>query len=383
MAGPLKGIRILELAGIGPAPFAGMMLADHGAEVIRLCRVGQAVAGHASADSAPQDILLRSRQTIEVDLQSAEGVAVALDLAASSDGLIEGFRPGVLERLGLGPDRLLSRNPKLVIGRMTGWGQQSPYGQLAGHDINYIAVAGALHAMGRRDQKPTPPMNVVGDFGGGAMMLAFGMVSALLHARTAGVGQVIDCAMTDGAALLMSMAWSFRSVGLWEDRCGTNAIDTGSHFYDSYETADGKFVAIGPIEPKFYAILLDKLGLSDDSLFAAQYDRSRWSELSDRLEAIFRLRTRDQWCDLLMDSDSCFAPVLSLDEAPRHPHNLSRETFIEEAGVMQPAPAPRYSATPADRPRMADGTTSTRQVLEGIGYSQQRIDALLRNAVIG
>jgi alpha-methylacyl-CoA racemase len=347
MAGPLSGLRIIELAGIGPGPFAAMMLADHGAEVIRVDR--------PAARIDARDPLLRSRRLIGVDLKSPEGKAKVRELVKSADGLIEGFRPGVTERLGLGPDVLLADNPKLVYGRMTGWGQTGPYAAAAGHDINYIALAGALHAYGRAGEKPTPPINMVGDFGGGGMMLAFGMVSALLHAQKTGQGQVIDAAMTDGAATLMSMIWGFRANGIWSDDRGTNMLDTGTHFYDTYETSDGKWISIGSIEPQFYAELRRLAGLVDDKDFDEQMDRSAWGPLKAKLTALFLGKTRDEWCALMEMTDVCFAPVLSMAEAPSHPHNAARGTFIEVGGVVQPAPAPRYSATVCDTPVMTTG----------------------------
>jgi alpha-methylacyl-CoA racemase len=367
MPGPLQGIRIIELAGIGPGPFAGMMLADHGAEVIRVDRPG------ARIDA--RDPLLRGRRVIGVDLKSAEGRALVLDLVKSADALFEGFRPGVTERLGLGPANCHAVNPKLVYGRMTGWGQFGPYANAAGHDINYIALAGALHAYGRAGDKPTPPINMVGDFGGGGMMLAFGMVSALLHAKTTGQGQVIDCAMTDGAAALMAMIWGFRANGIWQDKRGVNLLDTGAHMYDTYECKDGKWISIGSLEPQFYALLLEKTGLKDDPDFAAQMDQSRWPALKDKLTALFKTRTRDQWCDLMEMTDVCFAPVLSMEEAPNHPHNAARGTFVEADGVMQPAPAPRYSATISDKPRMTKAA-DTDAILAELGYGPDKVGAL-------
>jgi alpha-methylacyl-CoA racemase len=324
-----------------------MMLADHGAEVIRVDRPG------ARIDA--RDPLLRSRRLIGVDLKSAEGKAKVRDLVRGADGLIEGFRPGVTERLGLGPDVLLADNPRLVYGRMTGWGQFGPYAQAAGHDINYIALAGALHAYGRAGEKPTPPINMVGDFGGGGMMLAFGMVSALLHAQKTGQGQVIDAAMTDGAATLMSMIWGFRANGMWSDDRGTNLLDTGAHMYDTYETGDGKWISIGSLEPQFYAELRRLAGLADDPDFDAQMDRRQWGPLKAKLTALFATKTRDDWCALMEMTDVCFAPVLSMAEAPAHPHNAARGTFIEIGGVVQPAPAPRYSVTVTDAPVMTTG----------------------------
>ena len=380
MSGPLAGIRIVELAGIGPAPFACMMLADHGAEVIRIERPG-AKKGGPGGDPA-KDILLRSRKTIAVDLKSAEGIGVVRDLVASADGFVEGFRPGVTERLGLGPDVLLGATPRLVYGRMTGWGQDGPYAQAAGHDINYIALAGALHTFGRAGEKPTPPINMVGDFGGGAMMLAFGMVSALLHARTTGRGQVIDCAMTDGAALLMSMIWSFHGQGLWRDECGVNLLDSGAHFYDTYACADGAYVAIGAIEPQFYAVLREMAGLTVDPAFDRQMDPRGWPALKEKLAAVFASRTRDEWCAILEHTDACFAPVLSMAEAPKHPHNVARGTFAEAGGVVQPMPAPRYSATPTVAPRMADGQSDTASLLDGLGYAPDQVEALKAAGIV-
>ena len=380
VTGPLAGIRIIELAGIGPGPFACMMLADHGAEVIRIDRPDKVEGGPGGY--ARNDVLLRSRRTIAVDLKSPRGIGVVRDLIASADGLIEGFRPGVMERLGLGPDVLLAATPRLVYGRMTGWGQDGPYAQVAGHDINYIALAGALHAFGRAGEKPTPPINMVGDFGGGAMMLAFGMVSALLHARTTGQGQVIDCAMTDGAALLMSMIWGFRAGGFWRDERGVNLLDGGAHFYDTYACADGKYVSVGAIEPQFYALLREKAGLAEDTDFDRQMDPRGWPALKDRLAAVFATRTREDWCAILEGTDACFAPVLSMAEAPAHPHNVARGIFVEAGGVVQPAPAPRYSSTPTVAPRMADGTTDTDALLAGLGYGEADVATLKSDGVI-
>jgi alpha-methylacyl-CoA racemase len=299
-----------------------MMLADHGARVIRVERPGT---------PKMRDILNRSREVIEIDLKSAKGISQVRDLVKQADGLIEGFRPRVMERLGLGPDILLSDNPALVYGRMTGWGQTGAYAPYAGHDINYIALSGALHGYGRAGEKPTPPVNAVGDFGGGGMMMAFGMVSGILSARQTGKGQVIDCAMTDGAALLSAMTYTFLANGQWRD---------------------GKFVSIGSIEPQFYAELRKRAGLEDDSDFDAQMDPSKWGPLKDKLTALFLTKSRDEWCNLMEHSDVCFAPVLSLTEAPQHPHNMERETFITIDDVLQPAPAPRFSVTPAAKPKM-------------------------------
>jgi alpha-methylacyl-CoA racemase len=339
MAGALDGIRIIELAGLGPAPFAGMMLADHGATVIRIEREDQPPA------IPPQfDILARSRaSTVRLDLKSPEGAARVRELARDADGLIEGFRPGVMERLGLGPDLLLAENPRLVYGRMTGWGQDGPLGQAAGHDINYIALAGALHTYGRAGGPPVPPVNAVGDFGGGGMLLAFGMLAGILSARGSGKGQVIDCAMVDGAALLSALTWSLKAAGMWRDERGTNLLDTGAAFYDVYQCADGLWVSVGALEPHFFARLADALGLA-----CGQHD----PRLRDELAAAFATKPRDHWCRLLEGRDACFAPVLSLADAPAHPHNAARGTLVEASGVMQPAPAPRFSATAARPPSL-------------------------------
>ncbi|WP_448582084.1 CaiB/BaiF CoA transferase family protein [Thermaurantiacus sp.] len=375
MAGPLAGVRIIEMAGIGPGPFCGMMLADHGAEVIRVDRPGR---------QAPEPVLGRSRKSIVVDLKLPDGVAIVRDLARSADGLIEGLRPGVMERLGLGPDVLLGDNPKLVYGRMTGWGQTGPYAHAAGHDINYIALAGALHAYGRAGEKPTPPINMVGDFGGGGMLLAFAMVAAILHARQTGEGQVVDCAMTEGAALLMGMIWGFRGLGLWKDARGVNLLDTGAHFYDSYECADGGFIAIGSIEPQFYAELRRLTGLEADPEFDAQMDQAKWPALKARLADLFRSQPRDHWCRLMEGTDVCFAPVLSMAEAPSHPHNVARGSFAEIGGMVQPMPAPRYSATATamPTPQPAPGADS-HALLEALGYAPDRIAALRASGVLG
>jgi alpha-methylacyl-CoA racemase len=329
MAGVLEGVRIVELAGIGPAPFAAMMLADHGATVIRVER----------EDRPPVippdfDILARSRaSTIRLDLKSDKGAARVRELARDSDGLIEGFRPGVMERLGLGPEVLCADNERLVYGRMTGWGQEGPLASAAGHDINYIALAGALHTYGRSGGPPVPPVNAVADFGGGGMLLAFGMLAAILSARRTGKGQVVDCAMVDGAALISALTWSLRAAGMWKDERGANLLDTGAPYYDCYECADGRWVAVGALEPSFFAALKERLGLSCD-----QHDPA----LRDELTAAFRTHDRDYWCRLLEGSDACFAPILALSEAPAHPHNAFRGTFTNIRGYPEPAPAPRF-----------------------------------------
>ena len=372
MAGPLAGLRIVEFAGIGPGPFCGMMLADHGAEVIRIDRASGGRGG--SQPISNKDILARGRKSIALNLKSEQGIALARKLCASADGLIEGFRPGVMERLGLGPKVLLADNPKLIYGRMTGWGQTGPYAPYAGHDINYIALAGALAHFGRAGGKPTPPINMVGDFGGGGMMLAFGMVSALLNVARGGEGQVIDAAMTDGTAVLMSMIHGMANQGVWREDLGANLLDTGAHFYDVYETADGKFVSIGSIEPQFYAELRARLGLAEDPAFDAQMNPANWPALKDKLAAIFKSKPRDEWDALLEHSDVCYAPVLTMSEAREHPHITARETFIDVADSPQPAPAPRYSgtatATPSPAPMPGDDTAD---ILAQLGLSEGEI----------
>jgi alpha-methylacyl-CoA racemase len=347
MAGSLEGLKVVEFAGLGPAPFCCMLLADHGADVLRIVRPGP--DGEA-AEADPADVLARGRRTVALDLREAAGVEAALELVARADVLVEGFRPGVMERLGLGPDVCLARNPQLVFGRMTGWGQSGPLAQAAGHDINYIAISGALHAIGRSGEAPVPPLNLVGDFGGGGMMLAFGLLAALHETRRSGRGQVIDAAMTDGAALLSAMPYGMKSAGRWSSQRGENLLDGGAPFYDTYACADGKYVAIGAIEPQFWAELRERCGI-EDALFDAPMDVARWPMLKLRLADIFRTRTRAEWCALLEGTDACFAPVLDWDEAPAHAHNLARETFVSLAGVIQPAAAPRFSRTPAGAPQ--------------------------------
>jgi alpha-methylacyl-CoA racemase len=377
--GPLAGVKVVEIAGIGPGPFAAMLLADLGADVIRVDRA-QAVSPDAAASDRPHwDLLNRGRRSIGVDLKNPDGVGTVLRLVEKADALVEGFRPGVAERLGIGPDDCLARNPRLVYGRMTGWGQDGPYAQAAGHDINYIALAGALHPIGRSGQAPVPPLNLVGDFGGGGMLLAFGVVCALLESRSSGQGQVVDAAMVDGAAVLMTMFHSMRAIGMWADERGTNLLDTGAHFYDVYETADGGYVSVGSIEPQFYAELRRLAGLEADE-WNAQMDRSAWPTLKEKLAAVFRTKTRDEWCSIMEHTDVCFAPVLSLAEAPQHPHNVARGTFVDVAGTVQPAPAPRFSRTPGsiERPPAQPGQ-HTDEALADWGFPADDI-AKLREA---
>jgi len=338
--GPLSGIKVVEFAGIGPGPFCGMLLSDMGADVVRIDRKG----GHGGSKF---DITARGRRSIAMDLKKPEAVEACLKLIAEADMLQEGFRPGVMERLGLGPDVCLKRNPKLVYGRMTGWGQTGPMAKAAGHDLNYISLTGAAHAIGRPGEKPVPPLNLVGDFGGGALYLALGMVSALNHAQRTGEGQVIDAAMTDGATSLMAMFYGFTASGMWTDTHGTNMLDGGAHFYDTYETSDGQWVSIGSIEPQFYALLREKMGL-EDPYWDDQMNRDKWPEMTEKLAVVFKTKTRDEWCDIMEGTDICFAPILSIKETINHPHNKARDTVVEIDGVVQPNIAPRFSGTPSE-----------------------------------
>ncbi|MDB5899707.1 MAG: Alpha-methylacyl-CoA racemase [Ramlibacter sp.] len=362
MAGPLRGLKVVEMAGLGPGPFCGMLLADLGAEVIRIDRP---VPPGADPARARFDITGRGKRSLAIDLRQDGAAEAVLQLLARADVLLEGFRPGVMERLGLGPAVCHERNPRLVYGRMTGWGQHGPLSAAAGHDINYLALTGVLHATGRADSPPPPPLNIGADYGGGAMFLAVGILAALQERQHSGRGQVVDAAMTDGAALLAAMFHGLRAAGQWGDAREGNLLDGGAPFYDSYACADGKFVAVGAIEPQFYALLRELCGLTDPG-FDAQMDRQRWPQLKQEMAALFRTRTRDEWCALLEGSDACFAPVLAWDEAPRHPHNQARGTFIDVAGVTQPAPAPRFDRTPAARPQAphapgADGEAILRE----------------------
>jgi len=346
MGGPLSGLRIIELAGIGPGPWCAFMLADMGADIVKIDRAGSVNGGDPA--SPPVDVLNRGRRSVGLDLKNPDGVETLLKLVEKADALFEPFRPGVAERLGIGPDVCLERNPRLVYGRMTGWGQDGPYAHTAGHDINYIALAGALEPIGRAREGPVPPLNLIGDFGGGGMLLAYGLVCGLLEAQRSGQGQVVDAAMVDGAACLMMMFHAFRAMGIWNDERGTNLLDTGAYFYDVYETADGKYVSIGSLEPQFYAELLRTTGLEGDPDVPWQHDRAQWPRMKERMREVFRQKTRDEWCEIMEGTDVCFAPVLSLAEAPHHPHNVHRQTFVEREGVVQPAPAPRFSRTPGD-----------------------------------
>jgi alpha-methylacyl-CoA racemase len=371
--GPLAGVRVVEVASLGPGPFACMLLADMGADVLRLeRRDGGPFAGRWNA-------LHRGRPSVAVDLKHREGRALLERLARAADALVEGFRPGVMERLGLGPDELLAANPALVYARVTGYGQEGPLAGVAGHDINYIAIAGVLGAIRRRGERPLAPLSLVGDFGGGGMLLAFGVVCALLEARSSGSGQVVDAAMVDGAALLATATYALRAAGRWDGEPGTNTIDSGSHWYETYETADGGHVAVGALEPEFYAELMRLVGLDEP-----QWDRARWPELKERLAAVFRSRTRAQWTAILESADACATPVLSLEEAPAHPHNVARGTFVELDGVVQPAPAPRFSRTPgAVRRPPSEPGADTASALAGWGLEPAEIDRLAAAGAIG
>ena len=372
--GPLAGIKVLEFEAIGPGPFAGMLLADMGADVMLVDRPSG--SGLGLERERWMDVMLRGRRSVTLDLKARGAADAALELAARADALIEGFRPGVMERLGLGPDACLKRNPKLVYGRMTGWGQDGPLAPRAGHDINYIALAGVLHAFGRKGQAPVPPLNLVGDFGGGGMLLGFGIACGLLHAQRTGRGQVVDAAMVEGASLLAAMFSGFLAAGRWSEERGANILDTGAPWYDSYETKDGKYVAIGAIEAKFFEELVQRLQLRG---LPPQNDRVRWPEMRGTFARTFRSKTRDEWCAVFEGSDACFAPVLSFSEAKRHAQNVARGNFVNVAGVEQPAPAPRFSATPAALPRVPpERGVGGRGALADWGFADADIDRMRR-----
>lgn len=380
MAGPLSGLRVIELAGLGPGPFASMMLADMGADVIKVDRASASRGGNPGAP--PADVLSRGRQSIGVDLKNPDGVETVLKLVERSDILIEGFRPGVCERLGLGPETCLERNPRLIFGRMTGWGQDGPWAERAGHDINYVALSGTLSMIGRKGERPVPPVNLIGDFGGGGMLLAFGVLAAVYERTNSGVGQVVDAAMVDGAALLSSMMYGLKAMGIWGGGQGGNMLDTGAHFYEVYETADGKFVSLGGIEPQFYAELLERLEI-DPEIMPPQHDATRWNEAKAIFEARISEKTRDEWEVVFAGSDACFAPVLDADEARFHEHNQERNTFITVAGVPQPAPAPRFSRTPTETPTPpAHLGQHTIEALGRWGFTADELDALRESGAI-
>ena len=372
--GPLQGVKIIELAGIGPGPFCGMMLADMGADVIRVDRPGPGGLG-----TLPNDVLNRGRRSIAVNLRSQAGAELVLKLCEKADGLFEGFRPGVAEKMGVGPEDCMKRNPALVYGRMTGWGQEGPMAQAAGHDINYISLTGALHAIGRKGQSPVPPLNLVGDFGGGGMLLAFGLVCGLLEAQKSGKGQVVDAAMVDGASTLMAMFFTFKNLGMFNEERQTNLLDGGAHFYDTYETSDGKYISIGSIEPQFYELLMQKAELDRD-VFGNQMDFGKWPELKEKIAEVFKQKTRDEWCEIMEGSDVCFAPVLSMSEAPEHPHMKARKIFVEKDGILQPAPSPRFSRTQCEIKNNArTAGQDTDEILDELGLSSAEIAQLKDN----
>jgi len=379
--GPLQGLKIVEMAGIGPAPMCAMLLADLGATVLRIDR--QQASGLGLPSTTRFSIMNRSRHAIAVDLKQRRGVDLVLRLVTAADALIEGFRPGVMERLGLGPDACLARNPKLVYGRMTGWGQEGPLAQAAGHDLNYISLAGVVHSIGRAGQPPTPPLNLVGDFGGGALYLAFGVACGLIEAQRSGKGQIVDAAMVDGAASLMTIFFALHAAGHFSVKRGENVLDSGAFFYDVYECADGKYVSLAAIEDKFLAEFLERMEI-DPKEMPPKMEKARWPEAKAKLAARFRTRTREEWCRLLEGSDACFAPVLTLEEAPNHPHNMARGTFVEVDGIVQPGPAPRFSRTPAAQPMPPEAPGARGNAsLARWGFSAGEIEGLTRSGVLG
>ena len=376
--GPLNGYTVIELAGIGPAPMGGMILADMGAEVIRIERAG------AADPRITERVSGRGKKSVVLNLKDPAGVETLLRMVENADVLIDPYRPGVCEKLGIGPEQCRARNPKLVFARMTGWGQDGPLANAAGHDINYIAITGALYAMGRKDDKPVPPLNLVGDMGGGGMLLVTGILAALLEAGNSGQGQVIDAAMVDGAAQLMWMFHGFETIGGWDaTQRGSNMLDGGAHFYDTYECADGEYVAIGSIEPQFYALLKEKAGLSEED-FGDQNNKDKWPQMKQKIAAVFLTKTRAEWCELMEGTDVCFAPVLNFKDAPSHPANVARNTYIELDGVTQPAPAPRFSRTPSEVAHGVHGLgEDTDAVLGAMGFGEQEIASLRDGGAIG
>jgi len=377
----LDGVRIVEMAGIGPAPFCAMLLADMGADVLRIDRLAASDLGVNTPTHL--DLLNRSKRSVAVDLKSEHGLATVKQLIGRADVLIEGFRPGVMEKLGLGPDPCLQLNPRLVFGRMTGWGQTGPLSQTAGHDINYIAITGALDAIGRRDHAPSIPLNLVGDFAGGSLYLAMGVLAAVIQARSSGRGQVVDAAIVDGVTNLLTMQRAFDQMKVWPPQRGRGFLSGGAPFYDVYETRDGRFIAIGSVEPKFYRELLTRLGLDDEAL-PGQNDQRGWDTLRERFAAVFKTRTRAQWCAVFEGSDACFAPVLDMDEAVTHPHNVARDLFVEVQGVLNPQPAPRFSRTPSgiSRPPAKTGADADEALVDW-GFSTAQVAALRRDHIVG
>jgi alpha-methylacyl-CoA racemase len=379
--GPLRGLKIVEMAGIGPGPMCAMLLADLGATVLRVDR--QQASGLGLPSTTRFSVMNRSRHAVAVDLKQRQGVDLVLRLIAEADALIEGFRPGVMERLGLGPEICLQRNPKLVYGRMTGWGQEGPLAQAAGHDLNYISLAGVAHSIGRAGQPPTPPLNLIGDFGGGALYLAFGVACGLIEAQRSGKGQVVDAAMVDGAASLMTIFFALHAAGHFSTKRGENVLDSGAFFYDVYECADGKYISLAAIEDKFLAEFMERMEI-DPKEMPPKMEKARWPEAKAKLAARFKTRTREEWCRLLEGSDACFAPVLTLEEAPNHPHNLARGTFVEVDGIVQPGPAPRFSRTPAGKPTPPEAPGARGNAsLAHWGFSAGEIESLTRSGVLG
>lgn len=382
-SGPLKGMRIVEMAGIGPGPFACMLLSDMGAEVIRVDRVSP--SGLGSLGGNPTDFTGRGRRSIAVDLKQAEGVETVLKLVETADAIVEGFRPGVMEKLGLGPDICSARNPKLVYARMTGWGQEGPLAHAAGHDINYVALTGALAAIGTEESGPVPPLNLVGDYAGGSLYLVMGILAALWEARGSGQGQVVDCAITDGVINLMTAIQGFRAMGFWDPtQRQANMLDGASHYYDTYECADGKYITLGSIEPQFYALLVEKLGVDiGEPGFETQFDKAKWVEYKPVVAARIKTKTRAEWCEIMEGTDVCFAPVLDMNEAEQHPHNIARGNFFEQDGFVQSAPAPRFARTPSkvQGSPVAPGTDS-RAVLADVGLDDAAISGLLGSGAV-
>ena len=374
--GPLKGIKVVEMAGFGPGPFCAMMLSDMGAEVIRVDRLAHKGSGHKA------NVLNRGRRSIAIDLKNSQGVDTVKKLIDQADVVIEGFRPGVMERLGLGPEECLERNPRLVFGRMTGWGQHGPLAHAAGHDINYISIGGALGAMGHPDRPPSPPLNLVGDFGGGAMYLLAGVLAALVERASSDKGQVIDAAMTDGTASLLTPFYGMMAMGMWTTQRSDNRLDGGAHYYGSYTCSDGKHISIGSIEPQFYALLLELCGI-DDPEFLKQNEKESWASLRQKLEELFATKTQAQWCELLEGTDVCFAPVLNLAEAPQHPHNKARASFVDFEGVTQPAPAPRFSRSQSGiQSAAAIAGEHSEEILKDWGFDDHTIAELARENAI-
>ncbi|MFT5481582.1 MAG: alpha-methylacyl-CoA racemase [Halieaceae bacterium] len=384
MSGPLTGLKVVEFAGIGPGPFACMLLADLGADVIRVDRL---TGGNAlGAQENPADVLNRGRRSIAVNLKSSEGVEAALKLVDSADVLVEGFRPGVMEKLGLGPDVCAQRNPRLIYARMTGWGQSGPLSHAAGHDINYIAITGSLNAIGRKDSGPVPPLNLLGDFGGGSMYLLLGIMSALYERQNSGLGQVVDAAITDGVISLMAFTQGFAAMGMWNNERQSNMLDGAAPYYDTYQCSDGKWISVGSIEPQFFALLMEKLGIEQEgeANFATQFDQTKWPEMKSRVADIFSRKSRDDWCEIMEGTDVCFAPVLDMNEAPAHPHNVARDAFVERDGVVQTAPAPRFSRTPGEIGATPVGVgCHSRAILAEAGVSPEAIAALFENGAVG